>query len=80
MPTERLAPIVHLMPCPYCEHCFDLFAAEWCAHQGVQPSKICPHCERCLCEHPAYSEPHFWKEPPGVFRDRGFSRLFLFYL
>ncbi len=77
---EGLAPIVHLVPCSYCEHSFDLFAASWCEHQDDQPSKVCPHCQHCLCAHPAYAMAHFWRESPGVFRDRGFSRLFLFYL
>jgi len=71
---------LHIVRCPYCAAEFDLFAARWCAHQGGDASKVCPHCTRCLCEHPAYEEPHFWKEAPEAFRRRGFQRLFLFYL
>jgi hypothetical protein len=72
----------HLVCCPYCRAEFDLFAAPWCEHQGaaIDASKTCPRCRRCLCGHPAYAEPLFWKEAPAAFRERGFQRLFLFYL
>jgi len=66
--------------CPYCSVEFDLFAATWCPHLEGEASKLCPNCVRCLCEHPAYGEPHFWKDAPEAFRQRGFDRLFLFYL
>jgi hypothetical protein len=33
-----------------------------------------------MCAHPAYAEPLFWKEAPAAFQERGFERLFLFYL
>ncbi len=69
----------HLILCPFCTKWFDLFAAGWCRHHE-EPSKICPHCERCACEHPAYQEPHYWKEAPLAFKREGFERLFLFYL
>ena len=42
--------------------------------------KTCPHCGRCLCEHPAYQEPHFWKDAPVVFQRHEFQRWFLHYL
>jgi hypothetical protein len=71
---------VHLVCCPYCQRRFNLFAASWCSHEPGQPSKICPACARCLCQHPAYLEPHFWKAAPQAFQQRGFDRLFLFYL
>jgi hypothetical protein len=77
---DELAPIIHLICCPFCRRRFDLFAASWCADQDGEPSKICPHCRRCVCQHPAYGEPHFWKEAPPVFQRRGFQRLFLLYL
>ena len=69
----------HLVICPYCRKEFDLFAARWCEHVQM-PSKNCPHCERCVCAHPAYQEPHFWKEAPLGFQRQGFDRLFLLYL
>jgi hypothetical protein len=69
----------HSVVCPYCATAFDLFAAPWCLHYQ-EPSKLCPSCERCLCEHPAYGEPHFWKQAPTAFLRHGFKRLFLFYL
>ncbi len=69
----------HPVVCAYCAREFDLFAARWCADSRT-PSKICPHCGRCMCQHPAYQEPHFWKEAPVAFQRRGFDRLFLFYL
>jgi len=78
--VSRSHPDVHPVQCHYCRNSFDLFAAPWCSHAGTQPSKRCPHCQRCVCEHPSYSEPHLWKDAPGVFRERGFTRLFLFYL
>lgn len=70
----------HLLPCPMCHQTFDLFAATWCAHFDRDPSKVCPHCQSCSCEHPAYGEPGFWREAPEAFRDNGFERLFLLYL
>ena len=79
-PTRKESAAVHLVCCPYCQERFDLFAATWCAHNDTQPSKICPCCDRCMCEHPAYLEPHFWKPAPSAFQQRGFDRLFLFYL
>ena len=76
-----LIKIIHQVCCPYCQHTFDLFAAPWCDHvDGGHPSKRCVPCHRCLCAHPAYQEPHFWTEAPPVFRQRGFDRLFAFYL
>ena len=70
----------HPVCCPYCKSRFDLFAATWCTHQDQQLSTLCPACGRCLCEHPAYAEPHFWKPAPLGFQQRGFQQLFLFYL
>jgi hypothetical protein len=70
----------HEVCCPYCGNVFDLFAAKWCEHFDREPSKVCPHCQSCLCNHPAYGEPLFWKEAPKAFRAKGFSKLFLFYL
>jgi len=70
----------HVIGCPYCQTEFDLFAAHWCEHIEAEPSKVCPGCNRCLCDHPAYAEPLFWKEAPSAFQAEGFGRLFLFYL
>lgn len=78
--TDASAAVVHRVCCPYCQTPFNLFTAAWCGHQDGQPSKRCPSCQRCLCRHPAYMEPHFWKEAPPAFQRRGFDRLFLFYL
>jgi len=33
-----------------------------------------------MCQHPAYQEPHFWKQAPLGFQRQGFERLFLYYL
>ena len=72
----------HPVRCTYCSTAFDLFAAAWCEHVegGHEPSKRCPSCGLCLCAHPAYDEPLFWKEAPVAFQARGFRQLFLFYL
>ncbi len=70
----------HRIPCPGCHREFDLFSAPWCGHMHSEPSKLCPHCEACSCEHPAYGEPGFWKEPSPTFRANGFERLFILYL
>lgn len=79
--TASFVPVApHPVPCPYCACAFDLFAAAWCEHWEIHASKVCPHCARCACAHPAYLEPHFWKDAPGAFVKQGFSRLFLFYL
>lgn len=69
----------HVVVCPYCSGRFDVFGAAWCLHVD-EPSKVCPQCSRCLCEHPAYQEPHFWKDAPVAFQKQGFQRLFLYYL
>lgn len=70
----------HWSPCPMCHESFDLFAAPWCEHFEHEPSKVCPSCGTCSCDHPAYGEPGFWREAPAAFRDKGFERLFLLYL
>jgi hypothetical protein len=80
LPSPHRASATHYVPCPLCQREFDLFAAVWCAHVGDEPSKVCPSCARCVCEHPAYAEPNFWKDAPTAFRQRGFQRLFLYYL
>ena len=72
--------VFHPVCCPYCERRFDLFAASWCPHREVQASKICPHCTRCLCEHPSYTESLFWMQAPAGFKKRGFQHLFVLYL
>ena len=76
----RSAHRTYVVACPHCGRQFDLFAAVWCEHVDRNPSKLCSHCQRCMCEHPAYDEPHFWKDAPTAFRTEGFDRLFLFYL
>ena len=68
----------HKVHCPSCSNEFDLFAAAWCEH--LQPSKRCPHCQRCACGDPDYQEPRLWKEAPLAFRKRGFQRLFVRYI
>jgi hypothetical protein len=81
---RRIAPSAHAnhhrVSCPYCNTRFDLFAATWCEHLENEPSKVCPGCRRCLCGHPAYAEPLFWKDAPAAFQAEGFRRLFLFYI
>ena len=77
---RRVACQTHVVRCPCCHTEFELFEAVWCAHVDREPSKLCPTCGRCVCEHPAYAEPHFWKDAPMAFRAEGFQRLFLFYL
>ena len=77
---DGLAPIRYLIRCPFCQGQFDLFAAAWCGHRDNQPSKICPRCACCLCDHPAYDQPALWKEAPPVFQRRGFRRLSVLYL
>ena len=70
----------HMVSCPYCAVRFDLFVASWCAHLENEASKMCPACSRCVCDHPAYAEPHFWVPAPVAFERHGFRRLFLLYL
>lgn len=70
----------HVVRCPLCLVLFDLFEAAWCDHSALEPSKLCPACRRCLCEHPEYSQPELWKEAPLAFRRNGFRRLFVRYL
>ena len=71
----------HLVRCLYCREAFDLFAAPWCGHGGTtHPSKRCLHCGRCLCQHPSYADPSFWKEARPAFKRNGFRQLFLLYV
>ena len=79
MNPSALAVPGHTVRCPFCTKGFDLFTAAWC-HDQDEPSKVCPHCMRCACAHPAYQEPHFWKDAPPAFQHHGFGRLFMFYL
>jgi len=77
---DRLPPTAHHpVAGTYCANPFDLFAASWCL-DAEEPSKVCPHCQRCMCHHPAYWEPHFWKQALPRFQRQGFQRLFLYYL
>jgi hypothetical protein len=83
MVASRLAAaglVQHEIRCSYCAALFDLFSAKWCEHLEREPSKVCPHCRRCLCDHPAYGEPLFWKDAPLAFQAVGFRKLFLLYL
>lgn len=80
MTCARKAREVHLIRCPYCGSSFDLFGATWCEHVDAEPSKLCPECGRCVCSHPGYEEPLFWKDAPRGFQAQGFRRLFLLYL
>jgi uncharacterized Zn-finger protein len=70
----------HEVRCPFCSARFDLFEAAWCEHADEESSKVCPHCQSCLCRLPDYKEPHLWKQAPLAFRRRGFRRIFVRYL
>lgn len=76
------APAVesHVVRCPLCSADFELLAAPWCGCGRGHPSKICPHCERCLCRHPDYGREALWRAAPPALRARGFDRLFIHYL
>ena len=39
--------------------------------------RVCLHCDRCMCNHPAYEELHFSKKVPVGFELEGFQELFL---
>src|SRR5262245_5637327 len=69
-----------IVVCAYCLAEFDLFEASWCTHTTFYSSKVCPYCKACLCKHPLYREPSFWKDAPIGFQKEGFRKLFLFYL
>ena len=51
--------------------------AGWCGCGRGHPSKICPGCERCLCDHPEYDRPALWREAPPALRVAGFEKLFV---
>lgn len=73
------AVFTHRVQCLSCLREFELLSAAWCAHTE-EPSKICPYCERCVCDHADYRDPRLWVEAPVRFRQRGFRRLFAHYL
>ncbi len=50
----------HIVICPYCALQFSVFASAWCAH-AQEPSKICPRCGRCMCQHDVCQAQTFWK-------------------
>lgn len=57
--TTRRHPVF----CPYCATPFDLFA-----RLGVRMRRSLRTCVRTVhgaCQHPAYQEPHFWKQAPA---------------
>lgn len=76
----KTVPPEHTVRCPICLGEYDLFSAPWCEHWEDEPSKVCLRCGSCLCGHPGYSEPLFWKDAPVAFQKQGFRRLFLLYL
>ena len=78
---DRELPDSHIVRCAYCTTPFDLFTAVWCTHaDGPQPSKVCPSCTLCLCDHNCYGDDRFWKQAPPGFQRHGFRRLFLLYI
>jgi len=79
-PSGAVVGAGHAVGCIYCFGVFDLFRARWCTHRDGHPSKICPHCARCLCAHPMYGHPELWKDAPAAFRRHGFRGLFVLYL
>jgi hypothetical protein len=73
-------PPGHAVVCPLCGKDFELLSAPWCGCDRGHPSKICPRCERCLCQHPDYQRPSLWRDAPAALRARGFERLFVYYV
>ncbi len=72
----------HYVLCRYCEREFDLICADWCSC-GVgtrRPSKVCPHCNLCICLHPDYANDALWGDPPRFLKEHGFEKLFYLYL
>jgi len=69
----------YVVGCIYCPETFDLMRAVWCGHAADLPSKICPRCGRCLCDHPMYRWSHLWHEAPARLRRHGFKMLFVLY-
>lgn len=65
--------------CPQCNGAMDLLAAPWCGCGAGHPSKICPTCDLCACDHPDYGNPICWSEAPALLRRFGFARLFNVY-
>lgn len=70
----------HSVCCPMCGEGFDLLAAAWCGCDRGHPSKICPHCGKCLCSHPDYPRAALWRDAPAAMRTVGFDKLFVYYL
>lgn len=80
--TARPARVEHFVRCWHCGEKFELLRAAWCGC-GVRverPSKRCPYCLKCVCDHPDYLNEALWGEAPPYLKDRGFSRLFYLYL
>jgi hypothetical protein len=81
MSTHSSGSQDHRIGCIYCHGPFDLFGADWCTHRhSPHLSKVCPHCRRCLCDHPMYREKDLWKEAPAAFQRHGFRKMFVLYM
>jgi hypothetical protein len=76
----RARNVAHIVRCPRCGTEFDLVVVPWCGCDRGHPSKICPHCERCLCDHPDYGRAALWRDAPAALRTVGFDKLFIYYL
>lgn len=72
----------HFVHCYHCGKEFNLIAAEWCGCDlpDSHPSKVCPHCERCICLYPGYFNDSLWSEAPLFLKRHGFTKLFYLYL
>lgn len=65
----------HIVECWKCRKDFDLLAAKWCKHK--EPTKICPHCGECVCEHPEIKNPKRWRKAPRWMKEKyGIYELF----
>jgi hypothetical protein len=76
----KTRPRSHLVCCPMCGKDFDLLAAPWCGCDRGHPSKLCPSCGKCVCDHPDYARATLWRDPPPALRTVGFDKLFVYYL
>lgn len=79
---SQVFPIVrgqYLARCPNCTNELDLLSAPWCGCLDSHPSKLCPTCDLCACDHPDYGNPICWEAAPPILKRFGFARLFSIY-
>ena len=63
-----------IVKCWNCKEEFDLVKSDWCDCDYPTQTKICPHCQNCLCANPELRYEDF-TEAPEILKAEGFAEL-----